>query len=352
MMESRCDVQHPRFMHAQAVRLSGDFSIDALTFDPIDVPDPGPGEVLVRVRAVSLNYRDLMLAEGRYDPKVQRPRILCSDGAGEIASVGAGVTEFKPGDRVVAPFFLDWLDGPITAVASASALGGAVDGMLTEYRVLPARALLAIPEAFSFQEAATFPCAAVTAWQALVSTAAIDEHDTVLLLGTGGVSIFGLQITKLRGARTIVTSSSDEKLERAKALGADHTINYRQHPDWDSQVHELTDKAGVTHVLEVGGAGTLQSSLRAAGVGAQVSVIGVLTGREQPLNIGQILFKSLRLQGIYVGSRSMLSEALDAFAGAGVRPVVDRTFSFADAHAAFRYLQSAQHFGKVVITLP
>ncbi len=350
--ESQCALQHQSPMQAQAVRLSGDFSIDALTFDSIDNSEPGPGEVLVRVRAVSLNYRDLMLVEGRYEPRVQRPRILCSDGAGEVAAVGTGVTEFKPGDRVVAPFFLNWLDGPATPAVPPSAMGGAVDGMLTEYRVLPVRALLPIPEAFSFAEAATFPCAAVTAWQALVSTAAIGTHDTVLLLGTGGVSIFGLQIARLRGARTILTSSSDEKLERARALGADHTINYRQHPDWDRQVHELTGKAGVTHVLEVGGAGTLQASLRAAGTGAQVSVIGVLTGREQPLNIGQILFKSLRVQGIYVGSRSMLREVLDAFVEGGIRPVVDRTYPFAEAQAAFRYLQSAQHFGKVVITLP
>lgn len=339
-------------MQAHALRLSGDFSIDALTFDTIDLADPGPGEVLVRVRAVSLNYRDLMLVQGRYDPNVQRPRILCSDGAGEVVAVGDGVTALKPGDRVVAPFFLQWLDGPPTPAASASAQGGAVDGMLAEFRVLPADALVIIPEMMSFEEAATFPCAAVTAWQALVSTANVGKDDTVLLLGTGGVSIFGLQIAKLRGARTIITSSSDEKLQRARSVGADETVNYRQQQEWDKHVRDLTGKAGVTHVLETGGAGTLPLSLRSSAIGAQVSVIGVLTGLEQPLNIGQILMKSLRVQGIYVGSRAMLVEVLAAFSTSGTKPVIDRTFAFSEWKDAFRYLESAAHFGKVAITLP
>lgn len=345
-----CGIQ--RYMQAQALRLSGDFSIDALTYDTIAVSEPGPGEVLVRVRAVSLNYRDLMLVQGRYDPRVQKPRVPCSDGAGEVAAVGVGVSGFQQGDRVVAPFFLQWMAGPPTSAAPPSALGGAVDGMLIEYRVLPASALVRIPDTMSFDEAATFPCAAVTAWHALVSTAGIGPADTVLLLGTGGVSIFGLQIAKLRGARTIITSSSDEKLERARALGADHTINYRQHPEWDRQVRELTGKSGVTHVLEVGGAGTLPLSLGAAAIGAQVSMIGVLSGVEQPLNVLQILMKSLRVQGIFVGSREMLAESLAAFAAIGSRPVIDKTFVFTRAREAFRYLESGQHFGKVVVTLP
>jgi NADPH:quinone reductase-like Zn-dependent oxidoreductase len=260
------------------------------------------------------------------------------------------VTGFAPGDRVVASFFLDWLDGPPNADAARSALGGAVDGTLTTHQVFPEHALVKIPEAFSFEEAATFPCAGVTAWHALVSTANIGSDDTVLLLGTGGVSIFGLQIAKLRGARTIVTSSSDEKLQRARNLGADDTVNYRQAPQWDRKVLELTGKRGATHVLEVGGADTLPLSLRSAAVGAQVSVIGVLTGLEQPLNIGQILMKTLRVQGIYVGSRTMLAEVMDAFVTAGIKPVVDRTFSFNDAKDAFRSLEQAGHFGKIVIT--
>ena len=339
-------------MQAQALRLSGDFLIDALTFDTVDLAEPGPGEVLVRVRAVSLNYRDLLLVQGKYDPHVQKPRIPCSDGAGEVVAVGSGVKEWQAGDRVVAPFFLDWEDGAPTAAAATSALGGAVDGMLTDYRLLPAASLTCIPQSMTMEEAASFPCAAVTAWHALVSLANIGSTDTVLLLGTGGVSIFGLQIATMRGARTIVTSSSNEKLERAKQLGADHTINYRETPEWDKEVRALTGKQGVTHVLEVGGAGTMPLSLRSAGVGAQVSVIGVLTGLEQPLNLGQVLMKTLRVQGIYVGSRAMLQASLSAFAKEGVSPVVDRTFPFAQAKDAFRYLASAQHFGKIVISLP
>ncbi len=236
-------------MQAKALRLSGEFSIDALTFDTIDLPEPGPHDVLVAMRAVSLNYRDLMLVRGLYDPNVQKPRIPCSDGAGEVITIGAAVTQFRVGDRVVTSFFRDWIDGPPTSVAPASALGGTVDGTLATHLVLPDHALVRIPDAFSFEEAATFPCAGVTAWHALVRTGNISANDTVLLLGTGGVSIFGLQIATLRGARTIITSSSDDKLKRARTLGANETINYKQHPAWDKRVRELTGKQGVTHVL-------------------------------------------------------------------------------------------------------
>lgn len=339
-------------MTATALRLSGDFDIDALTFDEITLPEPAPHDVVVKMHAVSLNYRDLMLVKGLYDPNVQKPRIPCSDGAGEVIAVGSNVTAFRVGDRVVAPFFLDWMDGPVTAAAPPSALGGAVDGTLTTHQIFPERSLVSIPATMSYEEAATFPCAAVTAWHALVSTANIGPKDTVLLLGTGGVSIFGLQIARMRGSRIIITSSSDDKLGRALSLGADHTINYRKHPDWDKQVREITMKQGATHVLEVGGAGTLPLSLRSAGIGAQVSVIGVLTGLEQPLNIGQILMKTLRVQGIYVGSRAMLEESMQAFAANGIHPVIDQTFAFADAQTAFRSLEAADHFGKLVITFP
>ncbi len=339
-------------MEATAVRLSADFSIDALTFDTIQLPDPAPHEIVVRTRAVSLNYRDLMLVQGKYDLNVQKPRIPCSDGAGEVVACGKQVTTFKVGDRVVAPFFLDWKNGPPNAAAAASALGGAVDGTLTTHRIFPADALVMVPAEMSYEEAATLPCAAVTAWNALVSIGNISEKDTVLLLGTGGVSIFGLQIAKLRGARTIITSSSDDKLGRALSLGADHTINYRQHPDWDRQVRQLTQGQGATHVLETGGAGTLPLSLRSAAIGAQVSVIGVLTGREQPLNIGQILMKTLRMQGIYVGPRALLIDVAETFASSGIRPVVDQAFSFRKAADAFHSLEKAEHFSKIVIRFP
>lgn len=337
-------------MTSTALRLSGDFGIDALTFDTVTLPEPGPNDVLIKMHAVSLNYRDLMTVEGLYDPNIQRPRIPCSDGAGEVVAVGAGVSAFKVGDRVVAPFFLDWADGPPTFSAAGSALGGPIDGTLTTHALFPEKALVTIPEALSYEEAATFPCAAVTAWHALVTTGKVSSNDTVLLLGTGGVSIVGLQIAKMRGARTIITSSSDEKLERARALGADETINYKTTPEWDKQVRELTNKQGVTHVLETGGAGTLSLSLRSAAVGAQVSMIGVLTGMEQPINIGQILMKTLRVQGIYVGSRAMLQDAMHAFATNSIRPVIDKAFSFRDSKQAFQALKDAQHFGKLVIT--
>ncbi|HEY9138668.1 MAG TPA: NAD(P)-dependent alcohol dehydrogenase [Terriglobus sp.] len=339
-------------MKATALRLTGHFAIDDLTFDEITLPEPGPHDVLVKMHAVSLNYRDLMLVKGQYDPNVQKPRIPCSDGAGEVIAVGSDVTSFRVGDRVVAPFFLNWIDGPVTAAAPPSALGGAVDGTLTTHQIFPERSLVSIPATMSYSEAATFPCAAVTAWHALVSTANIGPKDTVLLLGTGGVSIFGLQIAKLRGARILITSSSDEKLGRALSLGADHIINYRKHPDWDKQVREITMKQGATHVLEVGGAGTLPLSLRSAAIGAQVSVIGVLTGLEQPLNIGQILMKTLRVQGIYVGSRAMLQESIEAFAANDIHPVIDQQFEFPNAQDAFRSLEAADHFGKLVITFP
>lgn len=336
-------------MQANALRLTGDFGIDHLTFDTVDLPDPQPHEVLVAVRAVSLNYRDLLLVTGKYDPKVARPRIPCSDGAGEIVAIGSAVTKFKPGDRVIANFFLDWIDGPPTHAAAATALGGAVDGMLTTHQLLPEHALVRIPDEFSYAEASTLPCAAVTAWHALITIANIGPHDTVLLLGTGGVSIFGLQIAKLRGARTILTSSSAAKLERARSLGADETIDYSTTPDWDRRVRELTNNQGVTHVLEVGGAGTLPLSLRSAAVGAQVSIIGMLSGVEQPLNILQILGKSLRVQGVYVGSRQMLQQVCDTFASTGTHPTVDRVFPFDQAQSALRSLQAASHFGKIVI---
>lgn len=337
-------------MTATALRLSGNFGIDALTFDTVDLPEPGPRDVLVKMRAVSLNYRDLMTVEGLYDPNIQKPRIPCSDGAGEVIAVGGSVSTVKIGDRVVAPFFLDWADGPPTFAAAASALGGPIDGTLTTHALFPESALVAIPEALSSEEAATFPCAAVTAWHALVTAGNVSSKDTVLLLGTGGVSMVGLQIAKMRGARTIITSSSDEKLERARALGADETINYKTTPEWDKQVRELTGKQGVTHVLETGGAGTLPLSLRSATVGAQVSMIGVLTGLEQPINIGQILMKTLRVQGIYVGSRAMLHASLQAFATNNIRPVIDKTFTFREGKQAFQSLKDAQHFGKLVIT--
>ncbi len=339
-------------MQAKALRLSGHFSLDALTFDTVEMPNPGPNDVLVAVRAVSLNQRDLMLVQGTYDPTVAKPRILCSDGAGEVLAVGSDVRNFRAGDRVVAGFFRDWVDGPPEHAALQTSLGGGVDGTLTTHLLLPEHAFTKIPDALSYEEAATLPCAGVTAWHALVALADLGPADTVLLLGTGGVSIVGLQIAKMRGARVIITSSSDEKLQRAKTLGADETINYKTTPAWDKRVRELTGKQGVTHILETGGANTLPLSLRAAGLNAQISVIGLISGAEQTIDIRQILGKSLRVQGIFVGSLNMLQQVAGALASAGVRPVIDQTFTFERAVDALRSLKAADHFGKIVITLP
>ena len=223
-------------MQATALRLSSDFTIDALTFDTVEVPEPGPKDVLVRVRAVSLNQRDLMLVKGTYDPNVSKPRVLCSDGAGEVLAAGSEVTAFQLTDRVVAGFFRDWADGPLTHAANSTALGGAIDGVLATHIVLPEHALVKIPENMTYEEAATLPCAGVTAWHALVPLAHTGKDDTVLILGTGGVSVFALQIAKLRGARVMITSGSDEKLRRARVLGADEVINYKTTPEWDKRV--------------------------------------------------------------------------------------------------------------------
>ncbi|SEC29430.1 zinc-dependent alcohol dehydrogenase family protein [Terriglobus roseus] len=339
-------------MQAKALRLSGDTGIDALTFDTYDVPVPGPQEVLVRMRAVSLNQRDLMIAEGRYGATLEEPRILGSDGAGDVVAVGNDVTAFKPGDRVVAGFFRDWIDGELTFDASGTALGGGIDGTLTTNMLMPEHALVRIPEALTYEDAATLPCAAVTAWHALASTDAIGPDDTVLLLGTGGVSVVALQIAKMRGAKTIITSSSDEKLTRAKALGADETINYKTTPDWDKRVRELTGKRGVTHVVETGGGATLAQSLGSCAMHAQVSIIGLISGVEATIDLRQILGRCVRVQGIYVGSIAMLREVAEAMAAAGEHAVIDETFSFADAKDAFRSLKAAEHFGKIVITFP
>jgi NADPH:quinone reductase-like Zn-dependent oxidoreductase len=339
-------------MEATALRLTGTGGFNSLSFDIVSIPEPGPNDVLVRNRAISLNQRDLMLAEGRYGPDHIMPLILGCDGAGEVLAVGDAVTRFKVGDRVVGSFYRDWVDGLLHFKNAKATLGAGVNGTMAPHDVLPEHGLVAIPDGLSFEEAATFPCAGVTAWHALVATGNVGADDTVLVLGTGGVSIVGLQIAKLRGARVIVTSSSDEKLERAKAMGADKTINYKTIPEWDKRVRELTGKAGATHVLETGGAGTLPVSLRAAGYNAQVSVIGLISGAEQPIDLRPILGKNLRVQGITVGSRQMLEEIAKAFAANGIKPVIDERFAFDQSIEALKSLKAAEHFGKIVVTGP
>lgn len=325
--------------------------IDALQW--CERPDPPLqyGQVRVRVRAVSLNYRDLMTVKYGGVRPVRLPLIPCSDGAGEVVEVGPGVTRVKVGDRVAGIFFQRWLAGEITAAYFASALGGALDGMLADFVVLHEDGLVHFPTHMGYEEAATLPCAAVTAWQGLVTKGGIKAGDTILVQGTGGVSVFALQFGVMAGARVIVTSSSDKKLARARQLGAWETLNYTTTPEWGKRVAELTGGEGVDHVVEVGGAGTLEQSFQATRVGGTISLIGVLTGFSGQVDPYPVLRKGLRLQGIYVGSREMFEAMNKALAVHRTRPVIDRIFSFAETRAALKYMESAAHFGKIVITV-
>ncbi len=333
----------------RAWRIETTDGIDGLKLAEVALPDPGPGEVRVRLKANAINYRDLSVISDPAARGIPLPRIPNSDGAGEVLATGPGVTGFAPGDRVAGCFFQDWVDGPCSAEAMASALGGALDGVLAEEANLKAQGLVKIPEHLSYAEAATLPCAALTAWRALVPVGRVKAGDTVLLLGTGGVSIFALQFARLMGLRAIVTSSSDEKLARAQALGAWQVVNYRSTPDWEQAVLGLTGGRGVDLTVEVGGPGTLQKSLAATRVAGTVAFIGVLAGGQvDPL---PIMRKSLTVQGIYVGSRNLFQDMNRAIAAAELRPVIDRTFAFEEAPEAYRAMQAAGHFGKLVIEI-
>jgi NADPH:quinone reductase-like Zn-dependent oxidoreductase len=321
------------------------------TLRRIDLPQPEvkAGQVLIQLRAVSLNYRDLLVVLGKYNPKMHLPRIPCSDGAGVVTAVGDGVTRVKVGDRVCSTFMQNWISGRPTAEKVKGALGGDIDGMLTEYAMLHEQGVVKIPEYLSFAEAATLPCAAVTAWQALVHAGGIAAGDTVLIQGTGGVSIFALQFAKAMGARVLGISSSDEKLQHAGTLGLDAGVNYRTTPEWSQWVLEQTGGVGADIVVEVGGAGTFGQSLAAVRMGGTVAQIGVLSRSDQPLNIPAILHKQVHLQGIYVGSREHFDEMNRALAQNNVHPVVDQVFMFDEAVAALRKMQTGAHFGKIVI---
>lgn len=323
--------------------------IDALTLVERAEPQPGYNQVLIRVRATSLNYRDLVVASGQYGSGVKYPLIPMSDGAGDVLAVGENVTRLKLGDRVAGIFFQDWIAGGITKQIMKSDLGGSIDGMLAEYVVLHQEGLVKIPKHLTYEEGATLPCAAVTAWHGLVTKGKITAGDTVLLLGTGGVSIFALQFAKIFGARVIVTSSSDEKLARVKKMGADEIINYKTHPDWEKQVYELTDRIGVDHVVEVGGAGTLAKSLQAVRYGGTINLIGILTGAAGQINPMPVLGKSITVNGIYVGSREMFETMNRAISQNKIKPVIDKIFPFNEAKNAYQHLKSAAHFGKIVI---
>lgn len=322
-----------------------------LTFEEVPVPKPAERDVLVRVRAASLNRRDVYVLKGQY-PMPPRPALVpLSDGAGEVVSVGAGVKRFKAGDRVAALFFQRWLDGRPDAETPSSALGGQLDGMLSEYVCLSEEGLVRIPEGYTYEQAATLPCAAVTAWNGLVTRGRMQAGDNVLLLGTGGVSIFGLQFAAAAAARPIVTSSSDEKLARAEALGAAVTLNYARTPEWGGAVRAATGGVGVHQVLEVGGAGTLPQSLASLAPGGHIALIGGLSGFGGDIPAMALLHANATVSGIYVGSRANF-EAMTAFIERHrIRPVIDRVFELDDAAEAYRRIEAGEHLGKVVIRL-
>jgi NADPH:quinone reductase-like Zn-dependent oxidoreductase len=332
----------------KAYELTGGFGIEALSI--VDRPEPAPatGQVLLKMRAWSLNYRDLLVLKGLYQPKLRQPFTPLSDGVGQVVAVGAGVTRFKPGDRVAGIFMQGWIDGPVTDAAAKSALGAALDGIAAEYVVLDAEGVVPVPSHLTDEEASTLPCAAVTAWNAVVVSGRIKSGDVVLVQGTGGVSIFALQFARLHGARVIATSSSDAKLQRVLELGASDGINYRDTPEWGPPARKLAGGAGVDHVVEVGGAGTLGESLRAVRMGGHIALIGVLSGTGQ-MNPLPIVMKNIRLHGIFVGSRAMFEAMNRAIALHQLRPVVDRVFSFNELPAALRHMESGGHFGKICI---
>jgi NADPH:quinone reductase-like Zn-dependent oxidoreductase len=334
----------------KAIELQNAFGIDNLNGTERPDPKPGPYQVTVRMRAWSLNYRDLMVVKGLYNPKLRFPLIPLSDGAGEVAAVGEGVTRVKAGDRVAGCFMPGWVAGELTEAKAKTSLGGGNNGVLAEYCLFHEDGVVHFPAHLSFEEAATLPCAAVTAWNALIGTGGLKAGDTVLTQGTGGVSLFALQFARLAGARVIITSSHDEKLSRALKMGASDGVNYKTTPDWDKKVRELTGEVGVDHVVELGGAGTLGRSLKAVRTGGHIALIGVLSGGGE-VNPMPILMKNVRVQGIYVGSREMFEAMNRAVALHQLKPVIDRVFPFSEVRQAFRHMEGAGHFGKICIAL-
>ena len=326
-----------------------EFGIDNLAIVERAEPQVTSGHVLVKMTAASLNYRDLMVVKGQYNPKLKRPMVPLSDGVGVVEEIGPDVTRFKKGDRVVGCFMQKWIEGPINREKAGSALGGAIDGVLQEYKLFSEEGLLPVPSSLNDEEAATLPCAGVTAWHALFEHTPPVPGNSVLVQGTGGVSIFALQFAKVAGLRTIVTSSSDEKLERVRSLGAHEAINYKRTPGWEAEARKLTGGVGVDHVIEVGGSGTLPHSLKAVRMGGAVSVIGALSGAEPNMTPVDILMNSTRVQGIYVGSRLMFERMNRAIELYAIKPVIDKTFGWTDCKVALRHMEGQSHFGKICL---
>ena len=326
-----------------------EFGIENLALVERETPEPQASEVLVKFHAASLNYRDLMMIKGWYNPKLKMPLVPFSDGAGEVVAVGEAVMKWKVGDRVTPIFMQGWIDGEIEFKKAKTALGGDLDGVLREFGAFHENGLVCIPDHFSYEEAATLPCAAVTAYNALFCSGGLKPDDTVLLQGTGGVSIFALQFASVFGCRMIITSSSDEKLQRAKDLGADDLINYKEREDWDQAVLELTEKRGVDTIVEVGGAGTMKKSVASVKMGGHIAVIGVLSQGEG-INPVSILQKAIKMHGIFVGSRQMFEDMNRLLCQHNyLKPVIDKTFAFEEVKDALKYMESGSHFGKIVV---
>jgi NADPH:quinone reductase-like Zn-dependent oxidoreductase len=331
-------------------QVEGSWTMDSVRLATRPDPEPGPGEVRVAVRAAALNYRDLLVPLAGYGSRMKAlPLVMLGDGAGVVDRTGAGVTRVKAGDRVCPLFFQTWLYGPPTAAHMAKSLGVEQDGTMAQYMVLPEAGVAAVPPHLDDVQAATLPCAAVTAWRALVTEGRVAPAETVLVQGTGGVALFALQFAKLLGARVICTSSSDDKLTRARALGADETINYRSVPEWGKRAREAAGGDGVDHVVEIGGEGTLPQSLRAVRPGGTISVIGVVAGGTMKVPLGPVVTRHVRLQGVTVGSADDFAAMARAIALHRLQPVVDRVFAFEALPEALAWLASGRHFGKVGI---
>ncbi|MBO6782927.1 MAG: NAD(P)-dependent alcohol dehydrogenase [Alphaproteobacteria bacterium] len=327
--------------------------LDNLSVVELPDPEPGPGEVLVRVRAATLNYRDLLTVEGGYGSRQKSENLIpVSDGAGEVAAVGDGVTRFKPGDRVVANFFQEWLAGEPREDVMHSGLGGMIDGMATELRVLPEHGLAHTPAHLSDAEAAALPCAGLTAWSAVVDQGGAKPGDLVLTQGSGGVSVFALQFARLLGCEVIATSSSDTKLERLRELGADHLINYADTPEWARVAREMSGGRGLDLVVEVGGAGTLEQSIKAVRLGGAIALIGVLSGANHEFRLPLVVTRKVRLEGVTCGSYEQFAAMLRAVEVSGLRPALDETrFALDELPAAFAHMREGRHFGKIVIEI-
>jgi NADPH:quinone reductase-like Zn-dependent oxidoreductase len=340
-----------RRTHVRALQVKDPWGLDALEIVDAPDPTPGPGEVLVRMRAVSLNYRDLLMVQGMYarGATAGGPITPFSDGCGVVEAVGAGVTRVAPGDRVATLFFQRWISGPPNLDKLSSSLGSPIPGAGRELATFSQDGVSRVPEFLTDQQVATLPCAALTAWRALFEDADLRPGDTVVLQGTGGVSIFGLQFAHAAGLRTLITSSSDEKLARAKAMGADHLVNYRQEPEWSKPVRAVTGGVGADLIIEVGGGGTIEQSMKAIRIGGHVAIVGVVAGLGGGFNTAVLIGNSAKLQGLTVGSRDMF-EAMCRFMDLHrIAPVVDKLFPWTEARAAFAAMQGGEHFGKIVL---